>query len=81
MEYTDTKNNIYKLKWSYKLVDKKYVVNNIYSVCPTCECGLTYIKNEDYVYCPICKDRVYKMFDDDDAVLKIIWHRIRNGLF
>jgi len=81
MEYTDTKNNIYKLKWGYKLENNIYVVSNIYSVCPVCGCGLAYTESADYVYCPICRDQVRKIFDDEDAVTKIIWHKIRNGLF
>jgi len=81
MEYTDLKNNLYKLKWDYELKDKKYVVGNIYAVCPVCDCSLTYAKNENFVYCPICRDKGYEMFDDDNAVKKIIWHRIKNGLY
>jgi len=81
MEYTDTKNNLYRLKWNYELYNKEYVVRNIYPVCCNCGCELTYIKDSDYIYCPVCRDNAYKIFDEKDAVIKIIWHRIRNGLY
>jgi len=74
MEYRDTKNNLYKLKWDYELYNKKYVVRNIRPICLDCGCELTEI-NSSGLYCPICRNIFYEAFNEDKAVKKIIEHK------
>jgi hypothetical protein len=81
MEYKDTNDKLYKLKWDYELYDKIYVVRNITPVCLKCGCELTEIFKKDthgsgrtMLYCPICRDNFCDLFTEDKAVRKIIEH-------
>jgi len=88
MEYKDMKDKLHKIKWDYELDNKKgdnshkkYVVRNIRDFCRDCGCELIPLNDSNYTFCPICRNNVYDKFDEYDAVIKTIWHRIENRLF